>query len=335
LSQSISRRAFLKLGAYSTIGLAFNRMGLNPSVLRPGHTYPWLGRTAISLRYYDKPSIDSTELGYYVTDTVIQILDTSLGDPLPVHNPLWHRTEQGWIHSSFVQPVKDELQEPVWDIPAGGFLVEVSVPFSQSWRQETNRLKRAYKFYYASTHWVTAVSKDDYGTVWYRILNDLKGGYYYAPAEHFRRITEEELSPISPQVEDKKIIIDLAKQKMSAFENGRVVMSARISTGTFEGDTPLGEFRVERKTPSRHMALTESRGNGFDLPGVPWCCFISWTGVALHGTYWHNDYGQPRSHGCINLSPEASKWVYRWTLPHAPASKDYVESNQGTKVIVI
>jgi len=54
------------------------------------------------------------------------------------------------------------------------------------------------------------------------------------------------------------------------------------------------------------------QGNEFDLPGVPWVCYISWTGVSFHGTYWHNNYGTPQSHGCINLTPEAAKWIYRW-----------------------
>jgi hypothetical protein len=209
------------------------------------------------------------------------------------------------------------------------------VPWTQAWTTKDNNLKRAYRFYYASTHWVNQVNSDDYGNVWYKALDDLKGGFYYVLAEDLRRVPAEEVTPITPEVEDKKIVVNLAEQKLSAYENGRVVMAARVSTGYFEGETPKGLFSVERKQPSRHMAANESHGNGFDLPGVPWVSFISWTGVSLHGTYWHNGYGEPRSHGCINLSPQAAKWIYRWTKPNVPENDDYVESDNGTIVEVV
>jgi hypothetical protein len=48
----------------------------------------------------------------------------------------------------------------------------------------------------------------------------------------------------------------------------------------------------------------------YDLPGVPWCSFFTGTGVAIHGTYWHNDYGRPRSHGCVNLPSMDAKFIY-------------------------
>ena len=76
-------------------------------------------------------------------------------------------------------------------------------------------------------------------------------------------------------------------------------------------------------------------GNEFDLPGVPWVCYIAWTGVSLHGTYWHNNYGTPHSYGCINLNPKAAKWLYRWTAPYVPFDEDYVETENGTPVIVV
>ncbi len=75
-------------------------------------------------------------------------------------------------------------------------------------------------------------------------------------------------------------------------------------------------------------------GNSFDLPGVPWVSYIYWTGVALHGTYWHNDYGTPRSGSCINLTPADAKWLYRWTLPIVPPGEDWVRAPEGTRVVV-
>jgi hypothetical protein len=332
-----SRRSFLKFSVYSMAALAFKDidMGFGLKGNQEGNGKPRLGRTVTSLRYYVSPTITSQELGYYNTDSVVEIHDIEVGDPQPTHNPLWYRTERGWVHSSSVQPVRDEPAEVVWDVPAKGFLAEVCVPYAQAWMEYKSEFKRAYRLYYASTHWVTLVSKDDYGYIWYQIVDDLKGGYYYVEAEKMRRVEAAEVAPISPEVMDKRILIKLAEQKIAAYENGRMIMTARCSTGTFEGDTPLGDFTVERKQPSRHMAATESHGNGFDLPGVPWVSYISWTGVSLHGTYWHNDYGTPRSHGCINLSPAAALWVYRWTMPPVQLEDDYEESDSGTLVQVV
>jgi hypothetical protein len=53
----------------------------------------------------------------------------------------------------------------------------------------------------------------------------------------------------------------------------------------------------------------------------------------MHGTYWHNDYGKPRSHGCINLSPETAKWVFRWSLPRGALNRKPT-TGDGTQVIV-
>jgi lipoprotein-anchoring transpeptidase ErfK/SrfK len=212
-------------------------------------------------------------------------------------------------------------------------LFEVTVPYTQAWLTSENNWKRAYRFYYGSTYWATYAFEGVTGDIWYQVIDDRYDEIYVVKAEDFRPVMAEELTPISPGVENKKVIVDLDRQRVIAYENNRPVFTTRIATGYFEGDTPKGEFIVERKQPSRHMAST-LQGNEFDLPGVPWVCYISWTGVSLHGTYWHHNYGTPQSHGCINLTPEAAKWVYRWTEPFVPVEEDYVESENGTRVVV-
>jgi lipoprotein-anchoring transpeptidase ErfK/SrfK len=73
----------------------------------------------------------------------------------------------------------------------------------------------------------------------------------------------------------------------------------------------------------------------YDLPGVPWVSFFTGTGVAFHGTYWHNDYGRPLSRGCVNLRSEDAKFIYRWTKPVVPPETDYLNlPGQGTTVQV-
>ena len=83
------------------------------------------------------------------------------------------------------------------------------------------------------------------------------------------------------------------------------------------------------------MAAGDIASNGYDLPGVPWVIYITESGISFHGTYWHNDYGNPRSHGCINLAPQTAKWLFRWTMPTVPPEKQFVYEYTGTHVEII
>ena len=83
------------------------------------------------------------------------------------------------------------------------------------------------------------------------------------------------------------------------------------------------------------MAAGDLAASGFDLPGVPWVQYITESGVSLHGTFWHNDFGRPRSHGCINLSVAAAKWLYRWTSPAVPIDRAFSYGRVGTTVEIM
>ena len=332
MTPSLSRRDFLKLFGSNLMSLGFLYAIPKNYASIQSQSIP-LGRTTRSLIYYDLPSYSGKELGYYNTDTVVKIIGERAGDPEPTNNPIWYQTERGWIHSAYVQPVKEILNEPVLDIPPGGMLCEVTVPYTQAWIIDNDRKKRSYRLYYGSTHWISFAIKANDDSIWYRIVDDYYEASYMAYARHFKPVLAKEVAPISPLNVNKRIEIDLAKQQMVAFENNYRIYISRIATGYFEGDTPIGEFSIERKQPSRHM-VGGGETRRFDLPGVPWVSFISWTGVSLHGTYWHNNYGTPQSHGCINLPLGAAKWVYRWTLPEVPVNDDYVESKLGTKVVI-
>jgi hypothetical protein len=327
----ITRRDFLKIFGAAAIGFGFRDFppGGDPVGKRmPSFS---LGRAIYSLRYYELPSITSRELGYYITDTVFEILEERIGDPKPTHNPIWLRTKDGWLHSAYVQPVDERFNEPVTDIPKQGILAEVTVPYSQAWSISERGWKRVYRCYYRTTYWIHHVFTGFNDTVWYQIYDERAKDLFAVEASHLCPVSSAEIAPISPSVDNKRIEIDLTRQRMVAYEGSQPVYTTRIASGYFEGDTPIGEFRVERKQPTRHMASNLS-GSEFDLPGVPWVCYISWTGVSFHGTYWHNNYGTPQSHGCINLTPEAAKWIYRWTDPIVPVDEDYVESDLGTLV---
>ncbi len=159
-----------------------------------------------------------------------------------------------------------------------------------------------------------------------------------------RRVTAEEMAPLSPEVaaDRKRIEVDLAKQTFQCFEDDVKVVDILCSTGPYlrteNGKriygTPSGEWAINRKRPTRHMAGDDfASADFFDLPGVPWVSYFHWWGVSIHGTYWHNDYGKPRSHGCINLPPETAKWVFRWSLPRGALSQKPT-TGDGTRLIV-
>jgi len=327
MTSSISRRDFLKLGGAAAAALAL------PGFLSVGTAEAAgsrLGRCTRSLRYFDRPTFSGKETGYYNTDAVIEILDEEVGDPEPAHNPIWLHSKDGWVHSGYVQPVRNDLNTPTLDVKKG-FLGEITVPFTTGVHTADNGKKRTARFYYGSTYWVLNAYQDQLGSYWYRLLDDLYKRTYVVQAEHVRQVLASELTPLSPDVTDKRIEVNLSKQRLTALENGKVVFMTRVSAGL--GDTtPVGEFRVERKQPSRHMA--DRLNGGYDLPGVPYVCYIEWTGISLHGTYWHNNFGAAQSHGCINLTPAAAKLIYRWTSPILAPEEDYAESDSGTPVTV-
>lgn len=116
-----------------------------------------------------------------------------------------------------------------------------------------------------------------------------------------------------------------------------MVLSVRCSSGAKGSGTPLGDFSTYHKGPSIHMTNQgDAVDNIYDLPGVPWVSFFTGNGDAFHGTYWHNDYGRPRSRGCVNLPSEAAKFIYRWSRPTLPPDTDYLHlPGQGTRVQIV
>jgi lipoprotein-anchoring transpeptidase ErfK/SrfK len=95
--------------------------------------------------------------------------------------------------------------------------------------------------------------------------------------------------------------------------------------------------------PNKHMGSVSGNPDaigGFSLPGVPWTSFfISPGGYALHGTYWHNNFGIQMSHGCINMKNDDAKWLFRWSTPvfktPIESPKDWERRGNGTLVEVI
>lgn len=112
----------------------------------------------------------------------------------------------------------------------------------------------------------------------------------------------------------KRILVDRGDQILYAYDENVLFMQEAISTGLEFTPTPRGLFTVYKKTPSRYMQgpLPEISDQYYDLPGVPWNLYFTEQGGVIHGAYWHDKFGQPWSHGCVNLPPEKAEKLYRW-----------------------
>lgn len=342
--EKISRRDFLKLGAIGLSGLAFRPLLESSRPARPWFAWKamqqdWpdaeqLGRNCVGgmINVRAKPDADSNIVGKIYEDTVVVWLREVVGPPpAGLLSRRWVETPNGYIYAPSVQPVKNQPNQPLQALPGRGFWAEVTVPYvdiyliqqqpASPWLQAVPRPR----LYYGQVMWIDGITTNSQGQILYRV-NELYGSYgdvFWAAGEAFRPLQDSDVQPINPQVQDKKVVVDLNHQTLSCFEGQQEVYFCRISSGAkfdAEGNavdkwaTPVGPHPIWRKLVSIHMS-GGGTGNGWDTPGIGWTCLFAGEGMAVHSTFWHNDFGVPRSHGCVNASIEDAKWVFRWTLP--------------------
>lgn len=146
---------------------------------------------------------------------------------------------------------------------------------------------------------------------------------------------------LGANTENKVIYIDLSKQHLYTFEGNTLVHDFPVSTGKW-GATPTGTFSIWAKL--RYTRMTggnQAIGTYYDLPNVPYTMFFyndttpKTQGFGIHGAYWHNNFGHPMSHGCINMRIEDSEKIYYWSQPAATNSISYATAqNTGTKIVI-
>lgn len=110
---------------------------------------------------------------------------------------------------------------------------------------------------------------------------------------------------------DKVIAVDLGSQMLHAWEGGNIVYSTPISSGLPASPTVKGTFQIYSKFPSYRMVGVSPVNGHYDHPGVPSVMYF-YKSYAIHGAYWHNNFGTPMSNGCVNLSLGAASWVYNF-----------------------
>ncbi len=142
----------------------------------------------------------------------------------------------------------------------------------------------------------------------------------------------------------KRIEVDLTNQKVYTFEGDKKIHEFLVSTGKYY-PTPTGEFTIWIKVRSQKMSGgSKSKGTYYYLPNVPYVMFFynnkvaKATGFSFHGAYWHENWGHPMSHGCVNMRIEDAKTLYEWATPVVTNTKAWSTlakpDNPGTKVII-
>lgn len=331
----ISRRSFLKVSGAALAGLALSRAPLARALPRPAEAWPVgpekrLGRMCWpwGVSVMSRPNPLGTELRKVYPEDVVEIAREVVGQGMAYHTHVWNElAEGGYVYAPYLQPVRNWPQTAPAVLPTEGVWAEVSVPFVDAHAEANADAAIVYRLYYSAVFKITEKLTGADGTDWYRVTMET-GVRMFAPALAFRFITAEEIAPLSPNVDsaEKRVVVSMAAQALSAYEGETEVFRARISSGanyfgedgkTLLNGTPGGAHNIWQKRLSRHMQ-GGTVDSGYDVPGVGWVSYFAANGAAIHSTYWHNDFGVPKSHGCLNCRPEDAKWLFRWTAPSVP-----------------
>ncbi|HET9913240.1 MAG TPA: L,D-transpeptidase [Anaerolineales bacterium] len=282
-----------------------------------------------------------------------------------LNNQRYVETPQGFIYASVVQPTRNLPNTPITAMPAGqnGFWAEVTVPYvelahegavASPWLQDHIKYNFPPRLYYGQVVWIDQIRTNN-GFPEYRWNEDANGhGYGYGAYGEFfwgdgaglKVLTDADVAPINPDVDpnNKKIVVSLDYQTLSCFEGNTEVYFCRISSGLkYDASgqisdklaTPVGNLLTHWKIMSLNMTAG-SYQTGYSTPAVPWNTMISGDGIAIHGAFWHNAFGEKRSHGCINVRPEDAKWIFRWTTPYVSLAQSEMRlslPDHGTTVV--
>lgn len=132
---------------------------------------------------------------------------------------------------------------------------------------------------------------------------------------------------------NKRIEVDLTNQRLYAIQGNTKVYDFPVSTGKY-GATPTGTFKIWIWLRYTRMAGgNKALGTYYNLPNVPYTMYF-YQGYGIHGAYWHNNFGRPMSHGCVNMKPEDAGTIYYWSNPTAGNVAYPTAANPGTQVTI-
>jgi len=269
--------------------------------------------------------------GFYVS------LDTTMRTTT---HRYWRTQANGFLPLRSIRPVRGSEFEGVqidgeeWQLPVG-YVVSRRATWYE--RRGENRVRRVRGL--APWHHVFRVVNQV--TIGDRDYLEGPDGRLY-PTRYARLIDRRE-RPEEVAEGERWIDVDLSKQSLIAYEGDRPVFVTLISSGKKfrSGDaehfeTPTGDFRVSAKHVTDTMDGDSASDGPYSIDDVPYVMYFRGA-YAIHSAFWHNGFGYPRSHGCVNVSPRDARWLFGWTSPNVPHSwhgaYPYGE-NLGTRIFV-
>jgi hypothetical protein len=150
------------------------------------------------------------------------------------------------------------------------------------------------------------------------------------------RLAMPKTRPAGVESREKWIHVDLSEQVLVAYEGDAPVFATLVSSGKAGHETPTGAFRIRHKHVSTTMTGEDPVEGRYEVEEVPWTMYYD-RGYALHGAYWHDEFGHVRSHGCTNLAPADARWLLRWTEPPLPEGWHSIGARtrqSGTRVYI-
>jgi len=264
----------------------------------------------------------------------VQHKPTPIKEAVAVKGPVLPKPQIVYAAEVIERPtVKPPLQETPGPITAGKYdYVEVIDGCDTDFEGECLRVRSGPGTNYSTVgrlrnNMVLRVDGSVQGDehLWYKVIFDEWLRYpervqhdWYVASEYVRPLKND--GQITTWTDDhsttsKEIYIDISEQTLTAMIDGEIFMTTTVSTGHYGTPTPTGSFSVFKKTPTRYMQGPlpgNSIDQYYDLPGVPWNLYFEESGLVIHGAYWHENFGETYSHGCVNLIPEEAEKLYSW-----------------------
>ena len=272
--------------------------------------------TAASLNVRARPGVaaDNPPVGSLSRGTEIDIFEETT-----VADAVWYRIGAlGWVHSGWVRLLPSNSATTVAGATAAGV---VALPVG--WVVASSLQVRAQPGVSNSNPPIDAIAHNQRvailettsvgGGPWHRIGDNRWVDGKWIAAARFRA------RPANISAAERWVAVDLSEQTVVAYEGDRPVYAAMCATGAYGTPTVQGIFRTWRRLTSGKMSGGSPQGGYYYLEGVTWTCYF-YRGYALHTAYWHDAFGRPRSHGCVNLSPYDAWWIFQWSAPGGAAS---------------
>ncbi len=253
-------------------------------------------------------------------DRLVRGTEVFLYEEAVVAGATWYRIGTGrWVHGGWirivttnadVQPtVCDSLNDTRQELSGAALPVGWVVSSTLNVRAEPATTSAMVGTVYHNQSLNILEERVVAGQKWYRIG---AGRWVYGANIGVARLKAR---PSSIRTNERWVGINLSEQTVVAYEGDKPVYAALAATGMTYTPTVQGIFRTWGRFVSRKMVGgSAATGGYYYLEEVPWTCYF-YSGYALHAAYWHDAFGRPRSHGCVNLSPYDAWWIFKWSEP--------------------